>query len=62
MTTPPGSISAVEESYMLLAEAITEVGPEREVEFFAKLALLLALRLADTAALREAIAAAKADV
>jgi hypothetical protein len=61
MTIPAG-ISAVEESYMLLAEAITEIGPEREVAFLARLALLLSIRLGDNAALREAIAAAKAEV
>lgn len=61
-TTLSDGVSAAEESYMLLAEAITEVGAEHEVRFLAKLALSLGLQTSDKAALQEAIAAAKADI
>ena len=52
------SIEANERLYDALAEAIDRAGPAQESLYLTKLALLLADRLGDEAAINEAIAAA----
>ncbi len=52
----------LERAFELLAAAIDEAGPERESLFLAKLALTMAHRLGDIAALEDSIAAAKREL
>ena len=47
-----------EAAYVELCEAITKAGPDREVHFLARLALLLAEELSDKSAFAKALAAA----
>ena len=54
--------AAFETLYDLLAAAIDRVGPMREANFLARLALLLMHAEVDEAAIRAALAAAEASV
>lgn len=54
--------AAFETLYDLLAAAIDRVGPEREADFLARLALLLMHAEVDEVAIRAALAAAEASV
>jgi hypothetical protein len=47
-----------EAAYVSLCEALTKVGPDHEVHFLARLALLLAEELSDSSAFARALAAA----
>lgn len=50
--------AAREAAYVDLCEALTKVGPDREVHFLARLALLLGEELSDFSAFARALAAA----
>lgn len=52
----------LERAYDLIAAAVDRAGPEREALLLAKLALLLADRVGDFAAVAEAVAAAERDL
>ncbi len=54
--------AAFEALYDLLAAAIDRVGPAREADFLARLALLLMHAEVDEASIRAALAAAEASV
>jgi hypothetical protein len=53
--------AAREAAYVGLCEALTKAGPDREIYFLARLALLLAEELSDPSAFARALAAASIE-